>query len=49
MNLCEIWLFAIVEVFLKQPEIIIIGFGENDVLCPKYIDINEYRGGAGGT
>ena len=31
-------------VFLKIPEIIIIGFGENNVLCPKYIDIYEFRG-----
>ena len=31
--------------FLKPPEIIIIGFGENNVLCPKYIDIYEFRGG----
>ena len=30
--------------FLKLPEIIIIGFGENNVLCPKYIDIYMFFG-----
>ena len=34
-------------VFLKHPEIIIIGFGENNVSCTKYIDIYEFRGGRG--
>ena len=33
--------------FLKYPEIIIIRFLENNVLCPKYIDIYEF-GGYGG-
>ena len=37
------------EVFLKLPKIIIIGFGENNVLCPKYIDICEFRRGQGAT
>ena len=32
---------------LKFPKITIIGFGENNVLCPKYIDIYEFRGGWG--
>ena len=27
-----------------KSEIIITGFGENNVLCPKYIDIYEFRG-----
>ena len=35
------------EVFLKDPEIIIMRFGENNVLCLKYIDIYEF-GGYGG-
>ena len=30
--------------FLKYPEIILMRFGENNVLCPKYIDIYEFRG-----
>ena len=34
--------------FLKVPVIIIIRFGENNVLCPKYINIYEFRGGTGG-
>ena len=38
MNLCEIGL----EVFLKVPVMIIIRFGENNVFCPKYIDIYEF-------
>ena len=29
--------------------IIIMRIGENDVLCPKYIDIYELLGGRGGT
>ena len=33
--------------FLKLPQIIIIGFGENNVLCTKYIDIYEFRGRQG--
>ena len=28
--------------------IIIMRFGENNVLCPKYIDTYEFRGGMGG-
>ena len=31
--------------FLKHPKIIIIGFGKNNVLCPKYIDLYEFFGG----
>ena len=38
MNLCEI----------KVPVIIIMRFGENNVLCPKYIDICEFEGVQGG-
>ena len=34
--------------FIKQPEIIIIGFGEKNVSCPKYIDIYEFLLGMGG-
>ena len=30
--------------FLKYPKIIIMRFGENNVLCPKYINIYEFRG-----
>ena len=37
------------EVFLKYPEIIIMRFGENNVLCPKYIDIYKFRGVRGGS
>ena len=33
--------------FLKLLETIIIGFGENNVLSPKYIDIYEFRGERG--
>ena len=29
---------------LKEPMIIIMRFGENNVLCPKYINIYEFRG-----
>ena len=29
---------------LKVPVIIIKRFGENNVLCPKYIDVYEFRG-----
>ena len=32
-------------VFLKVPVIIIVGFGENIVLGPNYINIYEFRGG----
>ena len=35
--------------FLKLPELIIIEFGENNFLCPKYIDINEFREGPKST
>ena len=35
--------------FLKLPEIIIIGFSENDLLCSKYIEIYEFRGEWGDT
>ena len=31
--------------FLKVPVIIIMRFGENNVLCPKYIDIYEFQVG----
>ena len=31
--------------FLKSPVIIIMRFGENNVLCPKYIYIYEFGGG----
>ena len=34
--------------FLKVPMIIIMRFGENNVLGPKYIDIYEFGGGTGG-
>ena len=34
------------EVFLKVPVIIIMRFGKNNVLCPKYINIYEFHGGA---
>ena len=34
--------------FLKVPVIIIMRFGKNDVLCPKYIDIYEFGGVRGG-
>ena len=34
--------------FLKVPVIIIMRFGENNVLCPKYIDIYEFGGVQGG-
>ena len=34
--------------FLKYPKIIIMRFGENNVLCPKYIDIYEFWGVQGG-
>ena len=34
--------------FLKAPMIIIMKFGENIVLRPKYIDIYEFRGGTRG-
>ena len=30
--------------FLKVPVIIVMRFGENNVLCPKYIDTYEFRG-----
>ena len=29
--------------FLKVPMMIIMRFGENNVLCPKYIDIYEFQ------
>ena len=32
------------EVFLKVLVIIIMRFGKNNVLCPKYINIYEFRG-----
>ena len=48
MNLCEIGLFHIGFVFLKVPVIIIMRFGENNVLCKKYIDIYMNFGGYGG-
>ena len=39
MNLCEIGLFHIVwGVAQGTPVITIMRFGENNVLCPKYID-----------
>ena len=44
MNPCEIGLFHIVLVFLKVPVIIIVRFGGNNVLCPKYMNIYEFRG-----
>ena len=34
--------------FLKVPKIIIMRFGEDNVLGPKYIDIYEFRGVQGG-
>ena len=34
--------------FLKVPVIIILRFGENNVLGPKYIDIYQFRGLAEG-
>ena len=42
MNLCEIGLFHIVRGVSKVPVIIIIIFGENNVLCPKYINICHF-------
>ena len=41
MNLCEIGLFHTV---LKVPVVIIMRFGENNILCPKYIDIYQFWG-----
>ena len=35
--------------FLKVPVIIIMRFGENNLLCPKYIDIYEFQGVWAGT
>ena len=34
--------------FLKVPVIIIMRFGDNNVLCVKYINIYEFRGVRGG-
>ena len=34
-------------VFLKVPVIIIMRFGENNVVEPKYIDVYKFRGLAG--
>ena len=34
--------------FLKVPIIIIMRFGENNVLCPKYINIYEFGRGVWG-
>ena len=39
--------FTWFQVFLKLPEIIIIGFGDNNVLWPKYIDTYQFWGVAG--
>ena len=44
MNLYEIGLFHIVWGVLNLPLIIIMRFGKNYVLCPKYIDIYEFGG-----
>ena len=48
MNLGEIGLFQFF-VFRKLPVKIIMRFGENNILCPKYIDIYEFQGGMGGA
>ena len=44
MNLREIGLFHIVWCVSKVPVIIIMRFGENNVLGPKYIHIYKFRG-----
>ena len=48
MNLCEIGLFHVVWGVSKGTCDIIMKFGKNNVLCPKYIDIYEFWGVWGG-
>ena len=48
MNLCEIGLFNIVWAISKGTLIIIMRFGKNNILCPKYINIYEFQGVMGG-
>ena len=47
MNLCEIGLFHIVGGVSKAARDNYHGFGENNVLWPKYIDIYKFRGWQG--